>query len=117
MKVAAPRFGVLGRQLDSRQSFNQIAPRTDLLVVGHKPGDRHAVLQKHKSHILVVSAVDAINEVPRCLGDGDGRLFDKNQIIKYLGVVNRAGQAVLSIMNIMDRLRPAAQTNTGKVQV
>src|SRR5260370_34781462 len=60
-----------------------MAPGADLLAVGHQPGERQAVLEKHKRHILVVSAVDAIGEVPRRFGDGDSRLFHKIRLSDF----------------------------------
>jgi len=88
LKVTAPRLGILGCQFGSLQSFSQFAPCADLLVIGHKPGDGHAVLDKHKSHVLVVSAVDAIGEVPRRFGDADGGLFHKIRLSDSKVLVN-----------------------------
>src|SRR5260370_18478887 len=86
LRVAGPRLGLPGRQGGPGQRFSQTVPGADLLAVGHQPGERHAVLEQHKRHILVVSAVDAIGEVPRRFGDGDGRLFHKIRLSDFMAL-------------------------------
>jgi len=54
-------------QAGLRHGLGQIATKTHFFVVRHKSCDRLAVLQKHKSDVLIVSPINTIGKIACCL--------------------------------------------------
>lgn len=73
------------RQVGLRQSLGQIAAEANFLVVRHKSSKRLAVLQKHKSDVLIVSPINAIGKIACSLCNTHAGFLHKSdyQIIRF----------------------------------
>ena len=81
LQFTVPGSCFLLRQVGLGQNIGQIAADTNHLVVGHKPSERFAVLEKDEGNVLIVGPVNAVGKIARRLCDGYA-LFFHNLIIR-----------------------------------
>jgi hypothetical protein len=66
-----PFFRFTVAQPDRIQNRGEITPRTDLLLVRYKLGNRRTILEQHKRDVLVMDTIDAVGEVSRGFRDSN----------------------------------------------
>lgn len=74
-------------QVGLRQGLGQITTKTHFFVVRHKSSDRLAVLQKHKSDVLIVSPINTIGKIACCLCNTHACFFHRIRLSDLLDYV------------------------------